>query len=159
MTVALGEINLKISEEVLLKISEYVQNDDIKPESGGMLIGYYLQNGDFSITDITVPGKGDRQSRYRFIRSAKRALNLLTFHFNNSKGKKIYLGEWHTHPENNPTPSSIDNSSILERIRRDKINSDTIFTIICGIERIYIQRVKKSGLKEYVYVSLEDIAK
>lgn len=159
MEVALGEITLKISTEVLLKISEYIQDDNVKPESGGMLIGYYLENGNFSISDITVPGKGDRQSRYRFIRSAKRAMNLLTFHFNNSKGKKIYLGEWHTHPEDTPTPSWIDNSSILDRIRRDKINSDTIFMIICGIEKIYIQRVKKSGLKEFAYVSLEDVAK
>lgn len=108
---------------------------------------------------IILRGKGDRQSRYRFVRSVKRAQNILTFHFNNSKGEKIYLGEWHTHREYNPTPSWVDKSSILERMRRDKINSDTIFTIICGIKKIYIQRVKKSGLKEFTYLSLKDIIK
>jgi integrative and conjugative element protein (TIGR02256 family) len=154
MEFQLGEKRIKFSSEVISKLTEYLQNDLGKPESGGILIGYSLETGDHSITDITVPGKGDRQSRYSFVRSVKRAQNILDMHFKKSKGKKIYLGEWHTHPEDNPHPSSIDKNSILERIRKDKIHSDTIFMVICGTEAIYIQKVKKSGLQESLYIPI-----
>ncbi len=154
MEYQLGETKLKFLPEVISKLTEHIQNDPAKPESGGILIGYSLETGHYSITDITVPGKGDRQSRYSFVRSVKRAQNILDLHFKKSKGKKIYLGEWHTHPEDNPHPSSTDKNSILERIRKDKIHSDTIFMIICGTETIYIQKVKKSGLQESLYIPI-----
>ena len=32
--------------------------------------------------------------------------------YEQSEHTRFYIGEWHTHPENNPTPSTVDYSSI-----------------------------------------------
>lgn len=67
--------------------------------------------------------------------------------FKDSNGKKIYLGEWHTHPEDYPKPSSLDKNSILKQIRGNILNSEIIFMLILGRKNINISCVEKNGIK------------
>lgn len=40
----------------------------------------------------------------------------------NSGQKTIYIGEWHTHPENYPNPSGVDNKMIVQQYFKNRIN-------------------------------------
>lgn len=135
------DITLKIYAKALLNMKEYTQNCTSKPEAGGVLIGYYIEPNNFVITNISTPSLLDRSSRYLFIRSKVYAQKFLNKKFKASDGKLIYLGEWHTHPEDYPTPSSIDNSSIKKQLKENTLNSEIIFMIILGIKGMYIAKV------------------
>lgn len=157
IAIDLNPIMVRMSKELILAMSSFIQDDNKKPESGGILIGYYQEKGSYIITDFTQPKNGDKQSRYEFIRSKKNAQKVLLALFKESDGKKIYLGEWHTHPEDNPTPSGTDISSIINRIKKDRINSETIFMIIFGRKSFYISSVNKSGIQMSRNISYNEI--
>lgn len=151
------DLSVKISHEVILRMYQFIQDDKNKPESGGILIGHDLQDNNFSITDISTPSIYDKSNRFNFTRSKKNAQLILNKFFKESNGKKIYLGEWHTHPEDYPTPSTVDKKSILERIHKDVLNSEIIFMIIVGRKSFYISYVKMDGIKKEKNISFKDI--
>ena len=153
----LGDLSIKISEEVFEKMKSFIQDENHKPEAGGILIGHYLEDNNYSITDVSSPSELDKSSRFNFTRSKKNAQKIINKIFKDSKGKKIYLGEWHTHPEDYPTPSSLDKKSILEQIRGNILNSETIFMLIIGRKGLYISYVEKTGIKTEKNINFEEI--
>jgi integrative and conjugative element protein (TIGR02256 family) len=153
----LGNLSIKISKEVLEKIKYFIQNENHKPEAGGILIGHYLEDNNYSITDVSTPSEFDKSSRFNFTRTKKNAQKIINNIFKDSKGKKIYLGEWHTHPEDYPTPSVLDKKSILEQIRGNILNSEIIFMLIVGRKGIYISYVEKNGIKNSLNINFDEI--
>ena len=97
-----------VIEHAVQKItSPFTQNVMGKPESGGILLGF--RRGDhLHIVSATEPQADDRQSRFHFIRQDRHHQNEAFRHWNASGEKMDYLGEWHTHPELNPSPSGHD---------------------------------------------------
>ncbi|MFL9837111.1 Mov34/MPN/PAD-1 family protein [Flavobacterium sp. ST-75] len=146
MEILIGSIKLKIAESVFDNIYPFIQDDNIKPEAGGILLGYYITSEEFCIIEISLPCVEDKATRYSFIRSRKNAQKIIDKNFKRSDGKIIYLGEWHTHPEDYPSPSGVDRNSIKERLKKDKLNSDVIFTLILGRKGLYIAAVNKNGI-------------
>ncbi|MEQ5790655.1 Mov34/MPN/PAD-1 family protein [Muricauda sp. NFXS6] len=145
MIISLGDTYLKILPKAFHKMQDYIQDNNSKEEAGGIMLGYYIDANNFIIIEVTLPDQQDKQSRYGFWRTSiihQRFLNKL---FKKSKGKSIYLGEWHTHPEDIPTPSHLDRKSIVEQIRKSKLNSDTIFTLIMARKGLHLSMVKKDG--------------
>lgn len=157
IAIDLNPIMVRISRETISEMASFIQDDYKKPESGGILIGYFQENNSYVITDFTQPGEGDKQSRYGFVRSKKNAQKVLNCLFKESGGKKIYLGEWHTHPEDIPCPSDTDKTSILKRIQNDRINAETIFMIIFGRKSFYISSVANSGITIARNISYKEI--
>lgn len=151
--VELDDIILTIKPNVMYKFLEYIQNTNLKPESGGILIGYYIDEYSFIITDISTPTDNDTCSRYSFIRSHKNAQRFIRQKFIKSNGKKIYLGEWHTHPENCPTPSNVDILSYKKQLNINILNSKITFMIIVGLLKIYVGVYKNDTLKNIEYIS------
>lgn len=90
---------------------------------------------------MTIPSDLDKSSRFNFIRAKKSAQKAINKYFKESGGKKIYLGEWHSHPEDLPMPSQLDCKSIKEQIIFNKLNSNTIFMIIIGRKGLSISIV------------------
>ena len=66
----------------------------------------------------------------------KEHINTLKYIRKLSLGTKSYLGEWHTHPEPNPRPSSLD---ITEWKKTANYNEDMLLFLIVGQETIFIQ--------------------
>lgn len=85
------------------------------------------------ITDISEPGLNDLRTRFSFVRKGKHHRYLVTKAKIKSNNDIDYLGEWHTHPEVNPLPSSID---IYHWKKNLKGRHATL--IIIGIESIWI---------------------
>lgn len=88
-----------------------------KPERGGILIGQY-RGPHIEITDITVPGKSDRASLFRFDRRDAVHQRSAMKAWRTSGNTKTYVGEWHTHPFGAATPSGMDKRT-WERLTRE----------------------------------------
>lgn len=88
IAIDLNPVMVRISRDLISRMTTFIQDDNKKPESGGILIGYFQENNSYVITDITQPGVEDRQSRFGFVRSKKSAQKALNFFFEESDGKK-----------------------------------------------------------------------
>ena len=60
------------------------------------------------VSKMTTPQPGDTQHRYGFQRQAQRHQQIALEQWKAERETMDYIGEWHTHPEIEPTPSSID---------------------------------------------------
>lgn len=98
---------LLIEPEVLQRLVVFRQLDSWAPEAGGILLGYRRGNHT-QIIDLTVPTKRDVQRRFAFFRHATDHQVAATRHWKESGETMDYVGEWHTHPEDDPSPSGVD---------------------------------------------------
>lgn len=100
---------INISDKVISNMSMYVQNRSFINESGGVLLGYKVKEHNvIIIDDLSLPDKEDESSMIKFIRkSISHILKINKSSLNNS----FCIGNWHTHPVSNPTPSLIDLST------------------------------------------------
>lgn len=137
MIVKLSSYEIYFSDEVIQIFKSYIQNERKKPEAGGILFGQVLENKIY-ILKASIPTKFDKANRTSFERSREVAQILVNYEFYNSNRRIIYLGEWHTHPENNPSPSFQDRKMIKEQINLGKPNEEYLLLIIQGITHLYI---------------------
>jgi len=97
-----------IEPAVIALLSHYRQVNRNAREAGGVLLGY-MRGPHFHILLATSPGLGDRRSRTSFHRSDKSHYQEFLSARKNDP-LLAYLGDWHSHPEDTPTPSSLDQS-------------------------------------------------
>src|SRR5690554_372746 len=105
MNIDYCNLSISLSKEVISIFKKYVQNDIKKPESGGIITGKVYENK-IDVLNCSEPSHLDKRSRYNYNRSHKSAQIYINEKFEESEGKEIYLGEWHTHPEDIPKPRS-----------------------------------------------------
>ncbi|WP_255495455.1 Mov34/MPN/PAD-1 family protein [Dysgonomonas sp. 521] len=85
-------------------------------ENGGILLGSEINEKYYRINRVSEPCMLiDRSSKCGCIRNANKANEIIKREFESSNHTRFYLGEWHTHPEDNPTPSTVDISSCIIR--------------------------------------------
>jgi len=106
-------------------------------ESGGIVLGQVVGNVIY-INRASTPNQFDKSSRYRFERDKNAAQILVNYEYLNSNKKITYLGEWHTHPENVPTPSGQDRSMIKDQFKSGTLNEPFLLLVIQGIEKLYV---------------------
>lgn len=157
IVVELGNCRLRIDKKAFQELLSFVQDSKEKPESGGILIGLYIDKYSIVISEITKPTEYDKKSRFSFNRSVKSIKNIILDKFKSSKGKKIYMGEWHSHPENYPHPSSTDLDSFLIQLNQNKLNSDILIMLIVGIKGMYFGVYNKTNLISGYNVNYNDI--
>lgn len=127
------DIDVILSEEVSQKMNSFRQLGATSKESGGILIGE-RRGRYWVITDITTPMKGDIQSRVQFVRQDPGHIKTSKRICKRSKNLRTYMGEWHTHPQVTPQPSSVDLAS-WKSINTGK--GQLLVFIILGIEGSY----------------------
>ena len=86
------------------------------------------------IETITTPDKRDQAGLFFFSRGRGKAQGIVNETWKDSKGEKIYLGEWHTHSESCPQPSSTDREMIRIMLRDSIMEIDFLLTVIVGID-------------------------
>lgn len=125
-----GSINvtIEISVTFINKLQRFRQLKN-EPESGGVLVGKRLLDGVISIVDFSKPEKGDLQNRCRFSKKSLAHQEFVNNYFEDSSGYISLVGEWHSHPENHPSASSIDKRSWDKIISE---NDDQLFFLIIG---------------------------
>lgn len=137
-----------IAPEVKDQLTLFRQNKISDPEAGGMLLGRLIDGSpDAIIDEITRPQKRDRWGRLFFWRDKKHAQTLVNRAWATSAHSRIYLGEWHTHPEDNPTPSQQDITNWHSVSTKAVYEQDFLFFIIVGIYRTRAWEIDKSSRK------------
>lgn len=121
------------SEAVMATLLQYRQLNDSALEAAGVLIGE--RRGDhLVICDLSIPGSGDYRSRCRVDRKGKHHQRKVIDCFNSSGGYLQYLGEWHTHPEDRPLPSSQDQESWMKHLSA----TNPMIVAIVGRESLWV---------------------
>lgn len=148
MEININEYTIFIEEDVLKKIRSFRQIDKDKGESGGILLGKKVKNKNiYYIVDLSKPNECDTSSRFGFVRNAKAAQKYINSTWKKSHGYINYIGEWHTHPEIHPSPSSTDVNCYI-RILKEKTSPFQLnINIIYGIaDTFYICGYKNKTL-------------
>jgi integrative and conjugative element protein (TIGR02256 family) len=76
-------------------------------EAGGILLGF-RRDPHLHVTTATEPRESDSRARTRFDRRDASHHRAAIDAWHTSGGTMDYVGEWHTHPETSPRPSSLD---------------------------------------------------
>lgn len=107
-------------------------------ELGGVFTGSELGSNYYRIGKISDPCVVcDSSSKYGCIRDATSANDFIQNDFEISNHSRYYLGEWHTHPEECPIPSSTDLESIKEVYFNSHLAINGVFLIIVGLKNNY----------------------
>jgi len=130
-------ININITSSAIDVIEKYKQITKKSKESGGILLGQIIGK-EVYILKVSIPNKFDKASRHSFNCNKDAAQVIINYEFINSGKKTIYLGEWHTHPENYPKPSDIDKKMIIKQYFKNKLNEPFLILIIQGLKGLYI---------------------
>ncbi len=99
-----------------------------EPEAGGILFAQF----DFPtirIAAVTTPHKSDQRWKTLFIPNRILQRRTIKNHF--KKGYH-FIGEWHTHPEQNPTPSRLDLKSMREAFLKSNHELNYFIMAIVG---------------------------
>ncbi|WP_375056157.1 Mov34/MPN/PAD-1 family protein [Zobellella sp. DQSA1] len=134
---------LHFSDSTLETFCQHIQTHDVDCEAGGLLLGS-VHGTHMLIEQATVPTAWDKRFRYLFERMPLGHEAIAQSRWTASQGTIRYLGEWHTHPEDYPHPSSLDRSewSRLSKKRRDKRPT---LAVIVGRKSLYVELVPSSG--------------
>lgn len=126
-----SNFKLTISESVSCFFSSIQQTGGFGVEMGGILVGQFCSSNEILLTDVTTPQKLDKKTSNRFVRFELGHQEVMDALWEESQYKKFYLGEWHTHNQNSPLPSSIDIKNWKTISKRDH-ESERLFFIIVG---------------------------
>ena len=138
-----------------------ILNDDVKElvfniqskygfqkEIGGILVGVYdAEVRCLRLTDISFPCSGDQQSRYRFFRKSTGHQEFMDQLWEESGHTKAYLGEWHSHDQDEPIPSIVDRRN-WKRIAKRNHNFDECYFMIVGRKTVRIWSVMNDDITE-----------
>jgi integrative and conjugative element protein (TIGR02256 family) len=147
--------NIIIARTVLNLIEKFKQTNKKDNESGGILLGQ-VKGKEVYILKATTPNKFDRASRYSFDCNKDAAQVIIDYEFLNSSLKTIYIGEWHTHPENYPNPSGVDKRMIDNQYFKNKLNEPFLILIIQGLKGVYVAMFNGKKLEEIKLTIMED---
>lgn len=123
-----------VTSSVLRQIKGYRQIALADREAGGILLGA-RRGRHIDITFATTPKRGDSRSRIGFARLSQFHQDFAIRAWRRFGRKLDYLGEWHTHPELNPSPSPIDRAEWRKLMRSRK--NDLVFVIL-GISGVWL---------------------
>ena len=120
--------SLSIALPVLRHVGRYRQSTPWATEAGGQLFGV-LNTGQICVTEASGPYAGDERSRYRYRSNPAAAQQSIEDQY---KVGLLYLGEWHTHAEDNPIASSLDSDAMRRLITNSRLNSNALLMMIVG---------------------------
>ena len=133
-----------IEERALQVLGRQRQLHQGAPEAGGILLGY-RRGSHLHVTEASAPVAPDHASRTRFFRSAAPHQQAALARWRESGGLMDYLGEWHTHPEHSPSPSTIDTGGWQHICSKRK--TPMLFVILGTQDRLWIGLGTPTGLR------------
>jgi integrative and conjugative element protein (TIGR02256 family) len=96
-----------VSDWVIAQIAQYMTQSELTREAGGILIGSY-RGPHVDVTTCTTPLSGDIRGPVSFDRRDAGHQAAALQAWQTSGNTATFVGEWHTHPEDHPSPSGID---------------------------------------------------
>ncbi|WP_399361249.1 Mov34/MPN/PAD-1 family protein [Thiohalobacter thiocyanaticus] len=118
-------------KSVVQSINEWKQVGNSQ-EAGGVLIGY-KRPPHVHIVACTFPYSHDLRSRHRFFRRDPRHAQTAFEYWNRTSGLAYYVGDWHTHPVDVPTPSQFDKRE-WNKLYSEQKTPEAVFLIVGRVE-------------------------
>lgn len=141
-----GIVEFSGESEAVLGSHRQVRDGDA--EAGGILLGRLISSSTNVVIDrVTPPSLHDRRSRFAFFRARRPAQAAVDQAWNESGQVINYLGEWHTHPEDHPSPSCIDKRDWNRIVSKAQFEQDALFFAIIGRVSTRVWEVSKSHPK------------
>ncbi|MDT8448050.1 MAG: Mov34/MPN/PAD-1 family protein [bacterium] len=133
------EWKIQIEDSVVVVMESFRQNAHSSKEAGGILLGeVYPELNKVVVSKITTPNSKDKRKRYGFVRAVFPAQVIIDYEYLNSGQRTIYLGEWHTHAESKPTPSSRDRMMIKDQFENGQLTVEFLLLVIQGTSGRYV---------------------
>jgi len=140
-----GSLLLNFSGDVLQVFDDYAQHGGM-PESGGLLLGTVHARG-LLVTVATKPTKWDRRFRYLFERLPFGHQSTAHRLWRGSGGLTRYIGEWHTHPQDMPSPSTIDLAE-WRKLACVRADERPLLAVIVGREGLHVELTHGDGRRQ-----------
>lgn len=125
-----SEQRLVLTAAVLNHIAMHQQSDGTSSEAGGQLFARF-KGEQIRVERVTGPRATDRRSRSGYIpdrRGEQEEIDRMHSH------GLHFIGDWHTHPERVPTPSTSDIRSIREAVTQSTHHLNGFVLLIAGTE-------------------------
>jgi integrative and conjugative element protein (TIGR02256 family) len=144
---------LIIVVHALQQMQAFAQHRWWNCEAGGVLLGrHLLDSHDVVVDEVSTPQSTDRRSRFGFFRSSRHE-QLARQRWLQQRHTSAYLGLWHTHPEPDPTPSSVDRRDWENAVANDVYEGDRLFFPIVGTDCIRVwSKPRKGPIEELVEI-------
>lgn len=123
--------SLSIARQALQHVRRYRQTAPWATEAGGQLFGT-LSAAQVCVSEASGPYPGDERSRYRYRSNPAAAQRAIE---DRHKRGLLYLGEWHTHAEDYPVASGLDDDAMRRLIVSSQLNSNALLMMIVGRAR------------------------
>jgi len=145
MEIKIQNYIITLSAEALSILDKHVQRHLSDPESGGIILGRIAADT-IQIQRLSTPTELDKHSRMNFERHRLSAQIVVNYEYANSNGQVTYLGEWHTHPEDFPSPSPTDIKMIKQQFAQNKIHTEFLILLIQGRKTLFSALINKGGI-------------
>ncbi|MEJ2376114.1 MAG: Mov34/MPN/PAD-1 family protein [Pseudolabrys sp.] len=128
LVLSVKPILVRIRSQMLATFDAHRQRRFFHREAGGQLFAR-IRGQEWQIVAATGPRVKDRRSLFSFRPHRASEQDEI---FEHHKQGLDYVGDWHTHPEEVPSPSSHDLSSIGEVVRRSTHHLPGFLLLIVG---------------------------
>lgn len=135
-----------IGSQPMAVFSRYIQEGVDAKEAGGILLGH-VRGPHLEIIEATEPTFWDRRFRFLFERSSRRHHAIAKRRWADSGGLIRYIGEWHTHPQVYPRPSSTDVHE-WQVLAADRTDGRALLALIVGYEDLYVEYMHANGVRQ-----------
>ncbi|MFA0997153.1 MULTISPECIES: Mov34/MPN/PAD-1 family protein [Pseudomonas syringae group] len=132
-----------LKQQPLEVFSRYIQEGSDATEAGGILLGH-VRGQHLEIIEATEPSFWDRRFRFLFERMPYFHHRLAMKRWRESNGLVRYVGEWHTHPQDHPTPSSIDLKE-WQILAADRVDGRELLAVIVGCRDLHVAYMSNTG--------------
>jgi len=119
---------VRLCADVLSHVRAHRQLSSRATEAGGQLFGTITAEL-IDVTTVTGPYKGDERARCRYRSNPAAAQRAIQ---EQSQAGLLYLGEWHTHAEDLPGASGLDDDAMQLLLARSQLNSNALLMLIVG---------------------------
>lgn len=150
----MGKSAILITHDVLRNVIADAAKYAGRKERGGILLGF-RRGPHLDIDEATLPTRWDRGSLFSFRRSSRGHQAAALRRWQRSQQTADWLGEWHSHPESHPTPSSIDLATWREIAR---YRGDAMVFLIIGYDGLWLGLVRPGQHTPVRYVEVEESA-
>ena len=144
--------NVILSSEAIWHLYIHRQNWFWNREAGGQLFGH-LEDTKFTVNFATGPRKEDVRCRHGYVGNRNEEQKEID---NFLKKDVFYLGDWHTHPEKHPTPSSRDIETSNDCFRKSTHAMPGYIMIIVGkseyVHNWFVGITSKTGTRNLKFV-------
>ena len=139
--------HVEITQDAYDSLCTYRQIEGV--EHPGVLVGSVVGDNHYRINKVSPPLPRGKSSRTGCERDGDMANAYVLTEYEQSGHTRIYLGEWHTHPEALPTPSPQDFSEIKKiSYLPDKLLPFVILCIV-GQREMYWGHLVNGELRKF----------